>query len=370
MSATREASHQSDAAAAEGARALGRLLRDPHHRPPSRQAGPQHLGSRPGSVVWGILPEHREPALTVSPGTRIIVDTLSHQGMTTGRSPVETFGALGISAGAVLRDASDIYAHVTRDEGAASHLLTGPIWVEGARPGDVLEVRMVRAALRVPYGINRGRPGAGVLDGLLDEPAVRLFVHDPTSQGLRMDGGILIPSDPFPGIIAVAPPSRESGGPRSTKIPGPWGGNLDLRVLTAGSTLYLPVFAAGAQLYLGDPHSAQGDGEVNGTGVEHSVTFTVDLHLHRSLDLRWPVAADATHLFPMAVGDDLDEALARAVEATIELLVGYSRGTLSVADAYALCSVAVDFRIAAAVNVEPVVYASVARNLLDGSGAS
>ena len=317
-----------------------------------------------------MLPEHREPALSVSSGTTVVVDTLSHQGMTAGRSPVEAFRALGISADEVLLDASDVYARVTREDAAASHLLTGPIWVEDARPGDVLEVRIVRTALRVPYGINRGRPGAGVLDELLEEPAVKLFVQDPTSKGLRMDGGILIPSDPFPGIIAVAPPKGEPGGSRSTKIPGPWGGNLDLRVLTAGSALYLPIFAAGAQVYLGDPHSAQGDGEVNGTGVEHSATFTVDLRLHRSIDLSWPVAADATHLFPIGIGVNLDEALARAVEAAIELLIGYSRGTLSVADAYALCSVAVDFRVAAAVNIDAVVYGSVARSLLDGAGAS
>lgn len=335
-------------------------------------ADPVHVPSRPGTVVWGELPADgaRAPVVEVPSGTMLDVDTVSHHLMSDGRDPREAFADVGVAASDVLDDVVDIFGQVTRAPGGSPHVLTGPIAVTGARPGDVLEVRIVEATVRVPYGINRGRPGAGLLPGLLEDVAVRLLTIDADGRHLRMGAVGRVPLAPFPGIVALTPPVGTAGadlsdGRRSARGIGPWGGNLDLRQLTAGSALFLPVHAEGAGLFLGDPHSAQGDGEANGTGVEHSCTFRVAVHLHPGVPLTTPVVSTATHWIATGIDRDLTRALRLATAAAVDLLVGLSDGMLSPADAYALCGAGVDLRIAEAVNGEQLVYAAIPRTMLD-----
>ena len=176
-------------------------------------ADPVRVPSRPGTVVWGELPAAgtRAAVIEVASGTTLDVDTVSHHLMSDGRDPRTAFAELGIAPSDVLEDVVDIHHSVERAPGGSPHVLTGPIAVSGARPGDVLEVRILEATVRVPYGINRGRPGAGLLPDLLDDVAVRLFTVDPDGQHLQMGAVGRVPLAPFPGIVTLTPPGSAPG---------------------------------------------------------------------------------------------------------------------------------------------------------------
>src|SRR5215470_5635386 len=125
------------------------------------------LGSTPDTVIWGYLSARVPPVLRIKSGTTVRIDTMSHQGLVTREDPVTYFGKAGIKPEEVLQDAKDIYAKVPRGKGLGVHVLTGPIWIEGAEPGDALEVRVLDLQLRVPYGVNNTGPGSGVLPDLV-----------------------------------------------------------------------------------------------------------------------------------------------------------------------------------------------------------
>jgi acetamidase/formamidase len=165
--------------------------------------------------------------------------------------------------------------------------------------------------------------------------------------------------------MACAPPAAQA--PANTRPPGPFGGNMDLKVLTRGATVYLPVFQEGAQFFTGDGHGLQGDGEVNGTAIEISLTPTLQFFVHagEGRNLAWPRAEDRTHHYLTGMDVDLDVAARIALEQTVAFLCRHAR--LSVADAYALSSLAVDFRIAENVNHVKVVYGAVPKSLLPPS---
>src|SRR3954447_21549154 len=246
------------------------------------------LGSTPDTVVWGYISSRTPPVLRIKSGTTARIDTMSHQGLTTNADPVTYFGKAGIKPEEVLQDAKDIYAKVPRGKGLGVHVLTGPIWIEDAAPGDALEVRVLDLQLRVPYGVNNTGPGSGVLPDLVPTPSPRIIKTDPQRKVALLPGGIEVPLSPFLGIMAVAPPPDliiVSSGP-----PNKWAGNLDLKVLTTGATLTIPVFNAGALFFTGDSHGVQGDGEVDGGALEQSLTGTLQFILHKGAGkaMRWP----------------------------------------------------------------------------------
>lgn len=319
------------------------------------------LRSTPATVSWGWIAADRAPVARVKSGQIVRVDTVTHQGLNTGQDPVAFFGAAGIAPREVLADAVEIYRSVKRGEGAGPHLLTGPVYVEGARPGDMLEVRVREVAIRVPYGVNATGPGRGAVPDLLAQAAQKVIRLDLGRGVALFSRDVEVPLAPFMGIVAVAPPPRL--GRVSTKPPGAFGGNLDFRHLVAGSTLFLPVFNDGALLYTGDGHACQGDGEVDGTAIEISLTPTVQLIVHEGAgkDMKWPRAEDAAHYYPMGMGGTIDEALRNAIREAVDFLE--TRAELSAADAYALCSLAVDFRIGEAVNDVLMVYGVIPKRL-------
>lgn len=319
------------------------------------------LRSTPETVSWGWISAQRAPVLRVRQAQTVRIDTVSHQGLNTGLDPDTFFGRAGIAPDAVLQDARDVYRGVTRAEGAGAHILTGPIYIEGAEPGDLLEARVLDVEIRVPYGVNATGPGSGAAPDLLNEAAQKIMKLDLDRGVALFAPGVEVPLAPFMGIVAVAPPPGQS--PASTKPPGAFGGNLDFKHLTAGSTLYLPVFNTGALFYIGDGHACQGDGEVDGTAIEISLTPTVQLIVHKGAGqgMGGPRAEDAAYHYPMGLGASLDEALAQAVKEATAFL--QRQAGLSPADAYALCSLAVDFRVGEAVNNVVMVYGVVPKRL-------
>ncbi|GAA3343001.1 acetamidase/formamidase family protein [Curtobacterium pusillum] len=326
-----------------------------------------HLGSTPSDVLWGRLPSRRDdPALTVPSGTVLSVDTVSHEGILDdqGGDPVAFFGRHGVPRDGVLVDAVDIARSLRRGPEDGPHVVSRPIAVDGAEPGDVVSVTVLAADPRVPYGVISNRHGRGALPGELPraETSVSVFADVVSRDGVAhgrlpaVEGGprvITFPLRPFPGIVGVTPDSDD----RAHSVPpGTYGGNVDIALLTAGATLHLPVFVPGAGVYVGDPHFAQGDGEVALTAMEASLRLTLRLDLvprtaalRRFGELVGPLAETAEYLVPTGLDQDLDEAVRRCVRAAIALL--RARWGVDEHIAYAYLSAATDFRISQVVDL-------------------
>ncbi|MFG2075315.1 Acetamidase/formamidase [Nonomuraea maritima] len=317
------------------------------------------------TAIWGYFPTDRAPVLSVDSGTVVTVDAVNQFGVPSPEGPVAYFERLGVPAGEVLPELAEI-AKNPRPAGSSGHVITGPVEVRGAEPGDVLQIDIIDLSPRVPYGVNSSGPGSGVCGDLLDTASVRLLRLDESGSHYDFGHGIQIPFKPFAGIMAVAPPT--SAGFVSANPPDRWGGNIDFRDLVAGTTLYLPVFQPGGMFYVGDTHGAQGHGEVNQTAVEHSLTFTARFTVRKDLTLRWPRAESDTYVWCMGIDADLDVALEIAVKEAVGHLVEATGGALTVADAYALCSIAVDFVVAEAVDGNKAVVAYVPKSLTTARG--
>jgi acetamidase/formamidase len=318
-----------------------------------------HLRSTPDTVVWGYLPAGRAPVLTVRSGQTVRIDTVSHQGLINGTDPMKFFGAAGIAPGEVLPDAIEIYAKTPHPKDAGAHVLTGPIAVEGAEPGDMLEVRIVALEFRVPYGVNNSNKGTGVLPDVHAKPYPKVIRLDLARRVALFAPGIEVPLVPFMGIMAVMPPEALA----NTRPPGIYGGNMDFNRLTAGARLYLPVHQKGALFYTGDSHAVQGDGEINGTAIEASLAPVLQFVVHKGAGrtMKWPRAEDDANYYVMGMDVDLDAALKQAAEETIAFL--QREKGLSAADAYSLASIAVNYVIAEAVDHVQVVYGAIPKRI-------
>ena len=325
------------------------------------------LGSSPSDVLWGRLPSRTDtPALTVRPGAVVTVDTLSHEGILEdqGSDPVAFFGRHGVARADVLDDAVAVARELRRGPDDGPHVVSRPIAVDGAEPGDVVSVTVLAADPRVPYGVVSNRHGHGALPGELPraEETVSVFADVVQRDGVdvgrlpAVEGGprvVTFPLRPFPGIVGVTPDSDE----RAHSVPpGPHGGNLDIALLTAGAALHLPVLVPGAGVYVGDPHFAQGDGEVALTALEASLRLVLRLDLvpraealRRFGELVGPLAETTEHLVPTGLDHDLDEAVRRCVRAAIALL--RARWGVDEHLAYAYLSAATDFRISQVVDL-------------------
>lgn len=319
------------------------------------QADAVSLTSVPANVVRGHIPSDRAPVLRIQSGQTVAIDTLSHQGISTPDGAVAFFGKGGVRPEDVLPDAIAVQKEIRIPPGGSTHVLTGPIHIDGAEPGDLLEVRVINVEFRVPYGVNASNKGSGVLPDQLDAQRFRVIHLDIKRNVAILSPEIEVPLAPFMGIMAVAPPAGD-GSIVSTRPPGMFGGNLDLKQLTRGASLFLPVCHAGALFYTGDGHSVQGDGEVNGTTIETSLKPTLQFIVHkgRATSMKNPRAETATHHIAIGMDRDLNLALKNAVQEAVNFLM-QEKGLDSGA-AYALASIAVDFRVAEAVNLVQVVY--------------
>ena len=338
--------------------------------------GDRYLPAAPEHVMWGRLPcETDEPVLTISPGETVTIDTVSHEGILEeqGKDPVAYFGSHGVARGDVLEDAVEIcWTHARDPENDGPHVVTGPIRVEGAKPGDLLKMTVLELTPRVPYGVISNRHGRGALAGELPrgDTSVSVFVpvveRDGCSVGLLpvVEGGepvVEIPIAPFLGTMGVA----VAGGIRPHSVPpGEFGGNIDIKLLTAGAELYLPVQVDGALAYIGDPHFAQGDGEVALTALEASLRATLRFDVvprERALaefgDLQGPLVRTPEYLVPTGLDPDLGEAMRKCVRAALGVI--QARWGLDEHLAYAYLSAATDFDISQVVDIVCGVHARI-----------
>ena len=342
------------------------------------------MPSRPENLSWGWYPLDKQPVLTVESGETVRIETLTHAGTTQSEEPVAYLTALGVPRDEILPDVIDFWRsrEGRNREGRSGHVITGPIYVEGAEPGDVLEVQILELEIRVPWGINNTGPASGVFsdaypgarpgDPPLDiAPGTRHLIRTGEAGGREVaffSPGIQVPLAPFMGILAVAPAGPAVGEPgvtlsgvQASRPPGPFGGNLDVKDLVAGTSLYLPVFHPGALFYTGDPHSVQGDGEVSGTAIEQSLTGVFRFVVHKGESIPAPRAESDTHYLLMGIDLDLDRAMRHATRAVVEFLV--EEKDLSPAEALSLASIAVDFRVAEVVDLTQVVVGHVPKSL-------
>jgi acetamidase/formamidase len=215
--------------------------------------------------------------------------------------------------------------------------------VRGAEPGDMLAIHFQRL-VPVDWGatfVNPGDLGTGTLPDEFPQGQARYLDLDLPRMSAEFRPGIQVPLGPFQGTVATAPPQ---GGVVSSVPPGQHAGNIDLRDLTEGSVLYIPVWQAGAKLYTGDSHAAQGDGEVNNQALESAMReVRVQVVLHKQVPWRWPMAETGSHWFILGMHTDLNEAFRIATRNTIDFLA--RRTGMSRLDAYSLASIAVSFRV-------------------------
>jgi acetamidase/formamidase len=371
--------------------------------------GRHYLPSTPDQVRWGYVPAiGSDPVSRIRSGETVTVDTVSHEGILEdqGRDPVAYFAGYGVPREQVLEDAIGIarrYDRTVRDfDVDGPHVVTGPIYVEGAAPGDVLKIETLSAVPRVPYGVVSSRHGKGALPRLADGSAPAGITLDEVMPPVATDGrptgdparygnvsvftpvrrtrgglaGVLprgrtgtvtFPLAPFMGIIGVAFAQSEGlTAPELNSIPPTLGGgNIDINHLGVGSTFYLPVFAEGALFYTGDPHLAMGNGEVALTAMEGSLRTTFRLTVCKpgargvpSVAYRYPFAETAAAWIPLGLsdpdgvrngqGNDLDVAMRRAVVNALDFLqhdLGMDRAV-----AYAYLSAAGNFEVSQVVD--------------------
>jgi len=331
----------------------------PHRINPRSVAPDAKLLSTPDTILWGYIAANLPPALTIKPGQIVEIQALSHQGLTSNKDPESFFAGYGIPAQEVLPDAKAVFAEVKRPKGASVHILTGPVYIEGAEPGDTVEVRVLDIEFRVPYGVNNTGPGKGVLPHLLKEAVAKLIRIDLERRVALFSDDIEIPLNPFMGIMAVSPPT--SLGMVSSTPPGAWGGNIDLKFTGIGSSLYLPVFNKGAQFFTGDGHAVQGDGEADGGAIEISLKPTLQFILHKGKSIKLPRVETATDYLTTGLDVDLNVATRMALAEAVNFL--QTEKGMTAANAYALTSLAVDLGIGEAVDIVNLVYAKIPKNI-------
>lgn len=307
-----------------------------------------HLKAGVDTCRWGLFDAAFAPVLRVASGDRVTIDTVS--------GGPEVLPGAGFH---VPPELLDIHERLPRH--LPGHIITGPVYVEGAEPGDVLEVRILDVRLRQDWGYTFIRPLAGTLPDEFDA-LTRFNIALDAERGLgRLPWGLELPLHPFFGVMGVAPPAHWRS--ITTIVPRAHGGNLDNKELRPGASLYLPVHVPGALFSCGDGHAAQGDGEVCTTAIETALQGTFEFIVHKGVaPLKLPRAETPTHWITMGMDPSLDQCLAIALREMIALLG--ERAQLSREEAYMLCSLAVDFRITQSVNGHRGVHGMLPKALL------
>ena len=284
----------------------------------------------PETVAWGHYDASDKPVLTIKTGDTVVMHT------------VLTNSPAGLSKAGVAADAIEpalraIYDGVPSSaRGPGGHILTGPIAIEDAEPGDTLEVRIRKIELAIPYAYNAFRYGAGFLTDDFPYARIKIVPLDTRRMVGKFGPGIEVPLAPFFGSMGVAPPPEF--GRYDSAPPTINGGNMDDKALVAGTTLYLPVHAKGALFQAGDGHAAQGNGEVDITALETSLTGTFEFVLHKRQLTSYPRAETPDAYIAMGFDDDLSNATRKALRNMIDFLVSAKKLTRD--DAYMLVSVA------------------------------
>lgn len=315
----------------------------------------QHtLRSTPKTVHWGYYSAAQAPAIRVQSGDTVEIRTAMIA------SP-EELERLGVAPGQIDPPSREIHRAI-KDRGAGPHILTGPVFVEGAEPGDTLEVNIESIRLGLSYAINVFLPGLGVLPEDFPYEYWKLTLLDEKRMVARFAPGVEIPLRPFFGSMGVAP--SEALGRINSAPPWIHAGNLDNKELVAGTKLFIPVHVRGALFSVGDAHAGQGNGEVCLSALETVLSGVFRFTVRKGPRLLWPRAETPTHVMTMGFDENLDVAIRTALREMIGLIV--ERYKLNRDDAYVLASNAVDFSITQLVDGKRGVHAMLPRSIFTG----
>jgi len=311
----------------------------------------QHtLLAKPDTVAWGYYSGLAKPALTVKSGDTVVMQTLSTCG------PRERMEKGGVKPEDIPAYTDAIYKEV-KDKGPGGHILTGPVAIEEAEPGDVLEVQILKVDIDANFACNGFGLHRGFLPMEFPYSRSRIIPLDRTKMIGHFAPGIDIPLHPFFGSMGVAP----AGGKIDSAPPFAHAGNMDNKELVAGTTLYIPVAAKGALFEAGDGHAGQGNGEVDITAMETYLTGTFKFIVHKKQALSWPRAETPDYYITMGFSPDLKEATEHALRDMIDFLVETKH--MSRDDAYMLSSVAVDLDITQLVDGNVGVHAMIPKKI-------
>jgi acetamidase/formamidase len=259
------------------------------------------LPATPSTSQWGVYDSKLTPVLNINSGDTVVIETMAASDNQ-------------VVPGATIEQIVKIQNAIP---GRGPHTLTGPIYVNGAEAGDVLRIHINKIVPRA-YASNNTATGKGLFPDIFPNPRVRYYYLDVKNKKMQFLPGIVVPLAPFPGIVAVA---RNIPGKYDSIPPGPFGGNMDLRELTEGSTLYLPVFTKGAYLWTGDSHAGQGNGEINLTAIETAFQeFNITVDVIKQKSLTWPRVETPTAWIAVGYDKDLNKALDILKEETVKLI--------------------------------------------------
>ncbi len=325
----------------------------------------QTLLATPTTVAWGYYSAHAKPALTVHSGDTVIMQTASTCG------PPDRLESEGVKPSEIPAWLGPLYAGVPQsDRGPGGHILTGPVAIAEAQPGDILEVRVLKISLDTDFACNGFGAGRGFLPDDFPYGRTKIIPLDREKMTADFAPGITIPLHPFFGSMGIAPP--ESAGKWNSAPPWMHGGNMDNKELTAGSTIFYPVHAAGALFEAGDGHAGQGNGEVDITALETFLTGTFQFTVLKGEAARehllWPRAETPTAYISMGFSEDLKTATEMAIRNMITFLSEQNPDYphLSRDDAYALISTACDVDITQLVDTKDGVHVICPKALFTG----
>jgi acetamidase/formamidase len=308
-----------------------------------------HLAATPQTIRWGVFDAMIPPVLTIASGDSVVIETVS------GKPTELPEAGSGMHVSSALRA-----IHAANPPRLGPHILTGPVAIAGAMPGDMLEVRIEAIELGADWGYCAIRPLSGTLPDEFPTQDIDLIPIDQAARTCQLPWGPSLDLAPFFGVMGVAP--KPVYGAITTVQPREHGGNMDNKELGAGATLFLPVWVEGGRFSAGDGHAVQGDGEVCVNALETSLTGTFTFILHKASAITQPRAETATHYLSIGLDSDLDEAMRKALREMIRLIC--SRTNLSREQAYKFCSLAVDFRVTQSVNGEKGVHGMLKKGLL------
>jgi acetamidase/formamidase len=312
------------------------------------------------NVEWGAIDPTKDPVERVESGSVVQIETISHEGILEDQpGPEEFFTSAGIPESEILEDQVNVYEEVPHD-GGGPHVVTGPVYIEDAEPGDVLEVEVLDIDFRVPYGANTMRQRKGGLPSEFTWNDSEVIEFDLERGVAELSDTTEIPLEPFQGIMAVGP--TMTTGRVNSVPPGPFGGNIDIQGTGIGTTLYFPVFVPGALFFTGDGHALQGNGEVDLTALETSLTPTFRFTLHKNAQqMDWPVAETDEDVYVMGINDDLDNAMEQALREAISLLV--HQKDMTPTEAYRLLSLAGDFNVSQIVDINKGIHGKIPKGV-------
>jgi acetamidase/formamidase len=321
---------------------------------------PDHVvRSVPENMVWGYFGADVPPVARVKDSDIVEIHTVSTSGISQ-KDPESFFKNNNLPMDQHAREVVDIMKNVKPEpSGIRGHMLTGPIFIEGAQPGDSLEIRILDLPLRSTYGVNSVWPGGGGIPDAVTSRESFVYRYDKKKNTATFIEGVEIPLRPFMGVMALSPPAKI--GRVSSIPPDFFGGNLDIKHLVKGTTLHLPVSVPGGLFTTGDCHSAQGNGEVSGVAIEASLTLVAQFIVHKGKTIKQPFAETPTHFIAIGLDPDLDKAMKNALTEAVNFISQELGFTFN--QALSIASTGVDFEVSQVVDRTLGVHAMIPKSI-------